>query len=123
MIGSKLIHRSPAEKARGHGLGLWWTFAAGLVVAGATVVAIFQNSHDVRLHYLAWHLNVSLIVVVLTTALIALFLDEAGGLIWRRRRRSMLDRRSELAQLRTQHLPTDVPADSPADAPEVSVLH
>jgi len=126
MIGSKLIHRNPARKARGHGLGLWWTFAAGLVFASATVVAIFQNSQDVRLHYLAWHVNVSLIVVVLTTALIALFLDEVGGLIWRQRRRSMLGRRGELEQLRAQlpaDVPVDVPADSPADAPEFSVLH
>jgi uncharacterized integral membrane protein len=118
MIGSKLTHRK-AGRARGHGLGLWWTFAAGLVVAGATVVAIFQNSHDVRLHYLAWHVNVSLIVVVLTTALIALFLDEVGGLIWRRRRRSMLGRRSELEQLRVQQVPEEVPADVPANALEV----
>jgi uncharacterized integral membrane protein len=132
MIGSKLIHprarkTQKARKARGYGLGLWWTFAAGLVLASATVVAIFQNSHHVRLHYLVWHLNVSLIVVVLTTALIAVFLDEVGGLIWRRRRRSMLGRRGELEQLRTQQLtndtPEDVAADSPADSPEVSVLH
>jgi len=126
MIGSKLTHRK-AGRARGHGLGLWWTFAAGLVLASATVVAIFQNSRDVRLHYLAWHLNVSLIVVVLTTALIAVFLDEVGGLIWRRRRRSMLGRRSELEQLRTEQLVEDIPAgppaESPADSPEVSVLH
>jgi uncharacterized integral membrane protein len=126
MIGTKLLHRK-ASKARGHGLGLWWTFAAGLIFASAIVIAIFQNSHDVRLHYLAWHLNVSLIVVVLTTALIAFFLDEVGGLIWRRRRRSMLGRRHELEQLRTQQLPEDVPvdapADVPADSPEVSVLH
>jgi hypothetical protein len=64
---------------------------------------------------------------VLTTALIAVFLDEVGGLIWRRRRRSMLGRRGELEQLRTQQLtndtPEDVAADSPADSPEVSVLH
>ncbi len=119
MIGSKLIHRSKA-RSRGNGLGLWWTFAAGLVVASATVVAIFQNSRRVRLHYLAWHVNVSLIVVVLTTALIALFLDEVGGLIWRRRRRSMLGRRSELEQLRAQQLPEDIPADVPAE-PEVPV--
>ena len=126
MIGSKLLHRKAGKargRGRGRGLGLWWTFAAGLVFASAIVVAIFQNSHDVRLHYLAWHLNVSLIVVVLTTALIAFFLDEVGGLIWRRRRRSMLDRRRELEQLRTQQLPEDAPADLPDAAPEVSVLH
>jgi uncharacterized integral membrane protein len=113
LIGSKLVHRS-RRKARGNGLGLWWTFAVGLVLGGALIVAIVQNSHHVRLHYLVWHLNVSLIVVVLTTALISLSLDEVGGLIWRRRRRSLLQRRQELEQLRT----TPPPDDSSSDVPK-----
>jgi lipopolysaccharide/colanic/teichoic acid biosynthesis glycosyltransferase len=65
------------------------------------------RGHDVRLHYLVWHVNVSLIVVILTTALIAVFLDEVGGLIWRRRRRARLGRHHELAQLRTQQHPPE----------------
>jgi uncharacterized integral membrane protein len=88
--------------ARSHGLGLWWTFGAGLVLAGAVVVAIVQNGHRVRLDFLVWHANVSLIVVVLTTALIAVFVDEVGGLVWRRRRRSRLGRQNELEQLRAR---------------------
>jgi hypothetical protein len=50
-----------------------------------------------------WQSNVSLIVVVLTTALAAILLDQVGGLIWRRRRRTRLGRRDELTQLRTWH--------------------
>jgi uncharacterized integral membrane protein len=115
MIGSKLLHRSHGKR-RGNGLGLWWTFALGLILGGALIVAIVQNSHHVKLHYLVWHLNVSLIVVVLTTALIAFSLDEVGGLIWRRRRRLLLDRRNELKQLRTDTEPQ--PEDTPADPPE-----
>ena len=92
-----MIRRNVGRRDRGsHGLGLWWTFAAALVVFAALIVAIVQNSRHVRLHYLAWHVSVSLIVVVLTTALIAVFLDEVGGLVWRRRRRSRLGRRTEL---------------------------
>ncbi len=90
------------ERTGSHGLGLWWTFGAGLVVAGAVIVAIVQNGHRVRLDYLVWHANVSLIVVVLTTALIAVLVDEVGGLVWRRRRRSRLGRRKELEQLRAE---------------------
>jgi len=104
-------------RARSHGLGLWWTFGAGLVLAGAVIVAIVQNGDGVRLHYLAWQVNVSLIVVVLTTALIAVALDQVGGLIWRRRRRSRLVRRSELDQLRAQQRPAGedpLTADSPS---------
>jgi uncharacterized integral membrane protein len=98
------------KRGGSHGLGFWWTFAVALVVFGALIVAIVQNSHHVRLHFLAWHINVSLIVVVLTTALIAVFLDEVGGLIWRRRRRSRLGRHRELEQLRTQQqLPDETP--------------
>jgi hypothetical protein len=73
------------------------------VIAGATIVAIVQNGRHVELRYLAWKVNVSLIVVVLTTAVIAVFLDELGGLVWRRRRRARLGRDRELAQLRTDH--------------------
>lgn len=112
-------------KGSSHGLGFWWTFIAALVLFGATIVAIVQNSRHVRLHYLAWHVNVSLIVVVLTTALIAVFLDEVGGLIWRRRRRSRLGRRSELEQLQTQQqLPDEAPAvaEPPSPGAEVGAL-
>jgi uncharacterized integral membrane protein len=109
----ELVH----GRARSHGLGLWWTFGAGLVVAGAVIIAIVQNGNAVTLHYLAWHVNVSLIVVVLTTALIAVALAEVGGLIWRRRQRSRLGRRSELEQLRArQRSAGEAPlaADSPS---------
>ena len=49
-----------------------------------------------------WEATVPLIVVILTTALVAILLDQAGGLIWRRRRRVKLARRDELVELRTQ---------------------
>jgi len=109
---SRALRVKPAAPAQGssHGLGLWWTFSAGLVVAAALVVAIVQNSHQVKLNYLAWHASVSLIAVLLTTALSAVFLAEVGGLIWRRRRRSRLGRHSELETLRSQQQSTgDVP--------------
>jgi uncharacterized integral membrane protein len=116
---------SSEGKGRASGLGLWWTFIAALVLVGAIIVAIVQNSRHVRLHYLAWHANVSLVVVVLTTALLAVFLDEVGGLIWRRRRRSRLGRRSELEQLRTQQQPpgeTPTVTEQPSPRPDVGAL-
>jgi uncharacterized integral membrane protein len=90
------------RRARLHGLGWWWTFAVALVLGGVVIVAIAQNSHTVRVHYVVWQTRVSLIVVVLTTALAAILLDEVGGLIWRRRRRARIARRNELSELRTQ---------------------
>jgi len=89
------------------------------VLGGAVIVAIAQNSHAVRVHYIVWHSSVSLIVVVLATALAAILLDEAGGLIWRRRRRARLARRDELTELRTRHeLPDGTAgAEAPLEAP------
>jgi len=97
------VHR----RDRSRGLGVWWTFGIGLVLASAVIVAIVQNSQPVELQFLAWQLNVSLIVVVLTTALIAIALDEVGGLIWRRRRRSTLDRMKKLELLQAGRPPAD----------------
>ncbi len=103
-----------------HGLRLWWTFAAALVLGAAIIVAIVQNSDRVSLHYLAWHVDLSLIVVILATALIAVLLDEAGGLIWRRRRRSSLGRARELDRFhwRQQRTAAASPLEEPA-SPEV----
>lgn len=98
MLRKKLDHRTEAGS---RGLGVWWSFAAALVVVGAVIVAIVGNSRQVRVSYLGWHTSVSLIVVILTTALLAVLLDEAGGLLWRRRRRAKLDRRDERAQVAT----------------------
>jgi len=106
-------HRSRSSR----GVGVWWTFAAGLVLVAAIIIAIAQNSGSVRVHYLVWGSSVSLIVVVLTTALAAILLDQAGGLIWRRRRRARNARRTELEQLRAERTTADEAP--PATAPPV----
>jgi len=114
------VIRHQPTGAQKRGLGYWWTFAVALIAFAALIVAIVQNSHHVRLHYLAWHANVSLIVVILTTALVAVFLDEVGGLIWRGRRRARVGRRDELQRLRVAHDPPADAADEPApDAEEI----
>jgi uncharacterized integral membrane protein len=111
-----------ARKGRSRGLGIWWTFAGALVVLGAVIVAVAQNSRHVRLHYLAWTTSVSLIVVVLTTALAAVLIDEAGGLIRRRRRRAKNGNRSELEQLRSSHEQQREAANEPASTLDLSDL-
>ena len=98
-----------APEGKRRGLGVWWTFAGALVVLGAAIVAVAQNSQRVRLHYLAWNASVSLIVVVLTTALAAVLVDEVGGLIWRRRRRAKNGNRNELEHLRGRRAATRAP--------------
>jgi uncharacterized integral membrane protein len=106
---SRIRQRKPGLR----GLGLWWTFTAALALVAAIIVAIVQNSRRVEVRYLGWRLNVSLIVLILATALIAVMLDEAGGLVWRRRRRSSLERQRELNQLRT-------PQDRSSEAPPLA---
>ena len=115
MSGERL---ADGKRSSSRGLGFWWTFAAALVVFAAMIVAIVQNGRHVGLHYLAWHVNVSLIVIVLTTALIAVFLDEVGGLIWRGRRRSRVGRRTELEQLRTEQQLPEEALSTPEPEPE-----
>ncbi len=109
----------PSRRRRAglHRLGWWWTFAAALVLVGVVIVAIAQNSHPVRVHYIVWQSSVSLIVVVLTTALAAILLDEVGGLIWRRRRRARLARLDELVELRTRHQSPDEALDTETVVP------
>ena len=87
------------------------------MLGGAVIVAIAQNSHTVRVRYIVWQSSVSLIVVVLTTALAAILLDEIGGLIWRRRRRARLARRNELAELRAQGTTAPLPLAAAAAPP------
>ena len=98
------------------------TFAAALILTGAVIVAIAQNSRMVRVHYIVWQSNVSLIVVVLTTALVAILLDPGRrpDLAEKAPGKTLL--RDELADLRTQHSPEDSAADAssaPASDPVV----
>lgn len=106
--------RSRAARLDFRGTGLWWTFIAALILATAIIVAIAQNVHSVEVHYLVWHTRVSLIVIILATAVVAIALDQVGGLVWRRRRRLRLGRRAELQQLRAQRTDGERPAASAA---------
>ena len=117
-----MIWHRPTERRAGalRGLGLWWTFTAALLGAAALIIAIAQNGTRVRVHYVVWQASVPLIVIVLTTALVALLLDEAGGLIWRSRRRAKLGRRNELAQLRTGQRRPDPAAPPNESSPQAA---
>jgi len=107
---TELIGRLGETLKAWRGRGVWWTFAAALVLVAAIIIAIAQNSGSVRVHYLVWGSSVSLIVVVLTTALATILLDQAGGLLWRRRRRARIARQHELQQLRAERRLVAAPA-------------
>jgi uncharacterized integral membrane protein len=82
---------SPQTPPDRRGLGLR-TGIVGLVVAGALLLAlVVQNSDDVAFHLLWIDASLPLSAIVLGSALIAVVIDEAVGLVWRRRRRRQLD--------------------------------
>jgi uncharacterized integral membrane protein len=60
-----------------------------LIAAVLLVVMVGQNLDSVPFHFLWWSPEVSLALLILITAVVVLVIDQAIGLIWRRRRRKM----------------------------------
>jgi uncharacterized integral membrane protein len=68
--------------------------AVGLIVFAFLLVdLVIQNGHDVRLHFLWAQFDLSVSALVLVSAFVGVVLDEAVGIVWRRRRRRYLDLR------------------------------
>lgn len=81
------VHTTPKREGLGFAPGV----VALLVAGGLLLALIAQNGTETRLDLLWFHLKLPLSVLVLGSALIAVVLDEAVGLIWRHRRRRLLD--------------------------------
>lgn len=63
-----------------------------LLVAGGLLLAlVVQNSDNATLHLLWFDASIPLSALILGSAFITVVVDEAVGLVWRRRRRRMLD--------------------------------
>lgn len=90
--------KEPRVEYRGTG---FYVGVAGIVVSGFALLALAaQNTGDVTIDFLGWELTMPLFVVAIGAALIAVVLDEAVGLVWRRHRRRVLAERRELKELR-----------------------
>jgi len=90
--------REPRVEYRGTG---FYVGVAGIVASGFALLALAaQNTGDVTVDFLGWELTMPLFVVAIGAALIAVVLDEAVGLVWRRHRRRVLAERRELHELR-----------------------
>jgi uncharacterized integral membrane protein len=59
----------------------------------ALVLLVAQNGQQTRLHFLWFDAEMSQAALVLASAAVGILLDEAVGLVWRRRRRRTLDLR------------------------------
>jgi hypothetical protein len=63
-----------------------------LLLAGfALLDLLLQNGHHAQFHFLWLHANLSLSALVFATAFVAVVLDEMVGVVWRRRRRRLLN--------------------------------
>ena len=98
----RLPDPTPPPEARRGGSEFSWSLALFLLIGLAFVVFALQNRDDVDLTFLRWDFTVSLPLLLVVTALIAVIADEIIGLIRRRRRRTRLAEREELKRYRGQ---------------------
>ena len=82
------------------GTGLFWGLIFGVILAVGVVILAAQNTDDVTVSFLGWDFSTSLIVVVLSSLLIGIVLDEIFGLVYRKRRRRTMRDRDELKRLK-----------------------
>lgn len=105
-----------SDRVEYSGTGFYVGLAAILVFALILLILAVQNTQDVDVSFLGWDLTVPLFSVAIGAALAAIILDELIGLVWRRRRRSLLAERAELSTLRQQA--SDRSVDNPVVEPE-----
>ena len=78
-----------------------WSLAGFLLIGLGFVVFAVQNAVDVPVEFFTWDFTVSLPLLLVVTALIAVIADEIVGLIRRRRRRQRTAEREELKRYRS----------------------
>ncbi len=78
-----------------------WSLAGFLLIGLGFVVFAVQNAIDVPVEFFPWDFTVSLPLLLVVTALIAVIADEIVGLIRRRRRRRRMAEREELKRYRS----------------------
>ena len=93
---------TPAPVSRRSGADFSWSLAIFLLIGLGFVVFAVQNTRDVDVEFLRWNFTVSLPLLLVVTALIAVIADEIIGLIRRRKRRTRLAEREELKRYRGQ---------------------
>lgn len=84
------------------GTGVYWRFAAALLVAAAIALALGQNTQNVEFNWAVFHPRVPLAVIILATALGTAAVTETATAIWRHRWRRRHTEREELAAYRRE---------------------
>ena len=78
-----------------------WSLAVFLLIGLGFVIFAVQNAVDVPVEFFTWDFTVSLPLLLVVTALIAVIADEIVGLIRRRRRRQRMAEKEELKRYRS----------------------
>jgi len=79
--------RAKAAVGRSEGTGVTAGLLLLILLGAALVVMVAQNVEDVPFSFLWWEATVPLAVLLLVSALGTLVVDQAVGVVWRRRRR------------------------------------
>ena len=77
-----------------------WGLVTFIILAVAVIILAAQNTQEVELRALGWTARSPLVVIILTTVLVTVILDELVGLILRSRRHKRHAERIELERLR-----------------------
>ncbi len=79
-----------------------WGLITFIILAVAVIILAGQNTQEVELRALGWTARAPLAVIILTTVLVTVILDELVGLILRSRRHKRHAERTELERLRRE---------------------
>jgi uncharacterized integral membrane protein len=103
------------------GTGFYVGLGAILLFAVILLILAVQNTQNVTIDFLGWNFTIPLFGVAIGAALIAIVIDELVGLVWRRRRRSLLAERAELESLRAAEPSIGSDVDLGEQVPESSI--
>jgi uncharacterized integral membrane protein len=84
------------------GTGFFWGLVVGVLLTAMVIVFAAQNTASIEVRFLGWRFAAPVIVLILGSVLAGVILDEIAGLVYRRRKRRILNEREELKRLRKQ---------------------
>lgn len=84
------------------GTGIMWGAVGLVLLLVAFIVVVLQNAQNVDFDFLWITVTTPLSLIIAITTAASLAVGELIGFVWRRRRRSDLQRREELRQLRSK---------------------
>lgn len=94
--------QSEGERKVFVGTGFFWGLVFGVLITVMVIIFAAQNTASTEVRFLGWEFATPIIVLILGSVLAGIIIDEVAGLIYRRRKRRILNEREELKRLREQ---------------------